>query len=201
MIIQERRNRWTKTLIQVVDNRDHSFDADDENGWFTVCDDHGNFCSHPTRRLAEAHATAPEWCGLCQVLMRARVDQPRFAGYVTRIVAEIHGDMRQPFPWGKQIPRDVGSFSALHDYCDANEYILQVMGDAKALDFSEEGSALVNAVLEEVDDRLAAEAASIRRGECVIHEYTDDTAIRVCVTHYPDFGLNADEVCEGGNQS
>lgn len=41
------------------------------------------------------------------------------------IMAAVHEDMQQPFPWGKQIPRDVGSFSALHDYCDANDYLLE----------------------------------------------------------------------------
>ncbi len=44
--------------------------------------------------------------------------------YADAIMAEIRSDMKQPFPWGKQIPRDVASFSELHDYCDANDYAL-----------------------------------------------------------------------------
>ena len=65
MIIQECKNRATGTVIHVIDNRDHLFDADDLP-WFTVCTDHGTVCSHPTRKLAESHAVVPEWCGDCQ---------------------------------------------------------------------------------------------------------------------------------------
>jgi hypothetical protein len=120
---------------------------------------------------------------------------PRVTEYAGKIMLMIWGDMREPFPWGKQIPRDVGSFSALHDYCDANEYALRVMGEDIALDFTDEGTALVNAVLNEVNQRLAAEAADIAAGKCVFHRFEDDTAIRVCVTHDPDFGLMDDEEC------
>lgn len=82
--------------------------------------------------------------------------------YADKIMALIHEDMRQPFPWGKQIPRDVGSFSALHDYCDANDYVLETMGSI-ALNFDNDVDCeLVNAVETEVDKRLAAEAAEIR---------------------------------------
>jgi hypothetical protein len=83
--------------------------------------------------------------------------------YADKIMAEIHGDMQKPFPWGKQIPRDVGSFSALHDYCDANEYVLEAMGQL-ALNFNSDGdNALVNAVMDEVDSRLRAEAMQLLR--------------------------------------
>lgn len=44
-----------------------------------------------------------------------------------KIMTEIRDDMKTPFPWGKQIPRDVASFSELHDYCDANDYLIDAM--------------------------------------------------------------------------
>jgi hypothetical protein len=66
-IVQERRARSTGTVVQVIDNRDGSFDSGDDNGWFTVCTDHAGVCSHPTRRLAQDWAAAPEqWCPVCQ---------------------------------------------------------------------------------------------------------------------------------------
>jgi hypothetical protein len=74
--------------------------------------------------------------------------------YADAIMKCITDDMLKPFPWGKQIPWDVGSFSAVHEYCDANEYVIDVMG-AVALNFSDEGdNAIVNTVLDEVSERL-----------------------------------------------
>jgi hypothetical protein len=66
-IVSSHRSRITGTQVDIVDNRDGSFDADDDNGWFTVCTDHGGVCSHPTRKLATAWAPVPnEWCPDCQ---------------------------------------------------------------------------------------------------------------------------------------
>lgn len=66
-VIQERRARSTGTVVQVIDNRDGSFDRDDDNGWFNLCVDHGNIVSHETRKLALHWAPAPdEWCPTCQ---------------------------------------------------------------------------------------------------------------------------------------
>jgi hypothetical protein len=67
-VISERRSRTTGTIVQIVDNRDGSFDSDAEgNPWYTVCVDHGGVCSHITRRLAERFAPVPdEWCPDCQ---------------------------------------------------------------------------------------------------------------------------------------
>lgn len=66
-VISSRRARATGTTVLVIDNRDGSFDADDDLGWFTLCEPHGNFCSHPTRKLAEEWAPHPdEWCPTCQ---------------------------------------------------------------------------------------------------------------------------------------
>lgn len=66
-VVSSRRARSTGTVVSVIDNRDGSFDADDDLGWFTLCEDHGGVCSHPTRKLAESWAAAPEdWCPTCQ---------------------------------------------------------------------------------------------------------------------------------------
>lgn len=66
-VVKETRNRQTGTTVQVVDNRDGSFDSDDPNTWFNVCVEHGGVVSHETRRLAEQFAPVPnEWCPTCQ---------------------------------------------------------------------------------------------------------------------------------------
>lgn len=67
MIIQERRARSTKTVVQVVDNREFEIDDDPSVPWYTICVDHGGCVGHPTRRLALHWAPAPEeWCPTCQ---------------------------------------------------------------------------------------------------------------------------------------
>ena len=70
MLISERKNRITKTIIEVWDNRDQSLtEHDGDENWYTVCGDHGNLVSHNTRKLAEYHAAVPEWCDGCQIMM------------------------------------------------------------------------------------------------------------------------------------
>jgi hypothetical protein len=65
-VVSEHRARATGTTVQVVDNRDGSFDFDDLP-WFTVCVDHGGVCSHETRRDAASWASVPDqWCPICQ---------------------------------------------------------------------------------------------------------------------------------------
>lgn len=83
--------------------------------------------------------------------------------YTYRIMRQIHDDMRHPFPWGKQIPRDVGSFSGLHDYCDANEYLIDAVPKNKMLD--DEWVKLLNDVSDAVDRKLASEAIALDTGE------------------------------------
>jgi hypothetical protein len=82
------------------------------------------------------------------------------------IMADILADMRQPFPWGKQIPEDVPGFSELHDYCDANVYLLNRMGDGIAI-YEDEADAeritrTVNAITDEISRRLAERAKTTR---------------------------------------
>lgn len=65
-VISSHRSRSTGTTVDVIDNRDGSFDTGDL-GWFTLCEDHGGVASHPTRKLAVSWAPVPdEWCPECQ---------------------------------------------------------------------------------------------------------------------------------------
>jgi hypothetical protein len=74
--------------------------------------------------------------------------------YADVIMAEIHGDMV-----AGTVPRDVGTFSGLHDHVDANEYLIDNLpGAGGDLDLS-------NAVADEVDRRLAAEALELGTGD------------------------------------
>jgi len=69
-IVQERKNRQTGAVIQVLDNRDQQhFEWDDDypEKWWAVCVDHGFTCSHDTRAHAVGWASEPEmWCDECR---------------------------------------------------------------------------------------------------------------------------------------
>jgi hypothetical protein len=54
------------------------------------------------------------------------------------------------------LPPDVATFSELHDYVDANEYVLDVMGSVTSGD---DDLALASAITSEVDRQLVARAA------------------------------------------
>lgn len=89
-------------------------------------------------------------------------DPSTVAGYAAAIMTAVRHDMAHPFAWGKQIPVDVGSYSALHDYCDANGYVMQTMpesiwGDAE----NDASNELVNAVMDEADRQLRDLAARV----------------------------------------
>lgn len=64
------------------------------------------------------------------------------------IMAEIDADIARG-----QVAADVGSFAELHDYVDANEYLLQAVPD---MDDYAEWIAAHNATADEVNRRLAA---------------------------------------------
>jgi len=67
-VVYTRRARETGLPVSVIDNRDGSFDTDDWP-WATLCEDHGDYCTHETRRLAERFAPVPsQWCATCQQL-------------------------------------------------------------------------------------------------------------------------------------
>lgn len=64
-IVQEAKNRQTKTIVQVLDHRDRD-DLTPEEKWETVCCDHGTTCSHHSKSAAVSFAASPaDWCGLC----------------------------------------------------------------------------------------------------------------------------------------
>lgn len=66
-VIAQHRSRVTGTVVSVIDNRNGSFDVSDDLGWFTLCEDHGGVCSHPTRKLAVFWSSVPDqWCPTCQ---------------------------------------------------------------------------------------------------------------------------------------
>lgn len=79
-VVSFRRNRRTGTLVSVVDNRDGSFECEgygDEPDaapegctWATVCEDHGTYVLHASRKLAVWFAPCPdEWCEECRELV------------------------------------------------------------------------------------------------------------------------------------
>lgn len=102
--------------------------------------------------------------------------------YADQIMALIDSDIAEgQLPHGKRIPADADSFSMLHDYVDANTYLIDVIspdypapehyGDeaADGSKLGEQAQAIVDAenemmnkVSDEVDRRLAARAPAIR---------------------------------------
>jgi hypothetical protein len=90
------------------------------------------------------------------------IDTAAVSRYADRIIAMVHEDMEQRSQDGKQVPRDVASFAALHDYLDANDYLDQA-GVPWGTDpgAGEDGAEMVNAVCAEVSRRL--EAGELRR--------------------------------------
>jgi hypothetical protein len=65
-VVSCHKSQTTGTIVEIVDNRDGSFDCGDLP-WFTVCVDHGGVCSHPTRALATDWGPRPDqWCPDCQ---------------------------------------------------------------------------------------------------------------------------------------
>lgn len=76
--------------------------------------------------------------------------------WTDNIMKEIHSDMMQPFPWGKQIPWDVGVFNKLHDYCDANTYLLDFIPQDNLSwdDYTE----ICDLISDMISGRLAGEA-------------------------------------------
>lgn len=60
--ILRRRCRATGTIVLLL----HAPEADPDQPWETVCDEHGGVCSHETRRVAEGWLSHPdEWCEDC----------------------------------------------------------------------------------------------------------------------------------------
>jgi hypothetical protein len=86
-IASETVSRRTGSTVLLVDNRDESFEAMGDDGlgnsllpcgrWATVCDTHGNYVLHSTRRIAESFVPVPDqFCEEC----RTEDDEPAGAG-------------------------------------------------------------------------------------------------------------------------
>lgn len=68
-----RTNARLGTVIRIVDNRDESFESFEgmedagEASFATLCETHGNYVLHATRKLANDFRTVPEeWCEDCR---------------------------------------------------------------------------------------------------------------------------------------
>jgi hypothetical protein len=85
------------------------------------------------------------------------IDAAAVSSYADRIMVMIREDVERPFPHGKRVPRDIASFTALHDYLDANDYLIQAdvpWGTGPGA--GEDGAEMINAVCAEVSRRLQA---------------------------------------------
>lgn len=59
----QRRARSTGTKVLLVAP---GIEADESEGWLTICEAHAHVISHETRRLAESWMSHPEdWCEEC----------------------------------------------------------------------------------------------------------------------------------------
>lgn len=95
---------------------------------------------------------------LIRIEARSRQQAACINAYADAVMAEIHENMNH-----RQIPRDVGSFSCLHDYCAANDYLMQHVPQNGMS--GEAYTDVCSAVSDEVDRRLAAEALARGSGE------------------------------------
>ena len=69
-IVKKERNRVTRTIVEVIDNRDGKF-AQDGLDWATLCEDHGKQAGHDTRALAiDASRDPSGWCAPCRKAAR-----------------------------------------------------------------------------------------------------------------------------------
>ncbi len=66
-LVEQRKNRLTGMLVSLYHAGQAGLDdADGEEPWSTVCEEHGSIVSHTTLKLARGHLTVPEWCEDCQ---------------------------------------------------------------------------------------------------------------------------------------
>jgi hypothetical protein len=70
-----RRNRQTDTDIELIDNRDESFEVGGYS-WITLCQEHGNYCEHETKALAISWCSAPaDWCAGCEAIITPEAER------------------------------------------------------------------------------------------------------------------------------
>jgi hypothetical protein len=61
-VLIRRRVRATGTHVSLI----YSWDADPDQPWETVCEEHGGVCSHQSRAVATSFMSCPdEWCEDC----------------------------------------------------------------------------------------------------------------------------------------
>src|SRR5215469_2202849 len=110
--------------------------------------------------------------------MDVAMNEDRVEFYATRVLAMIHADMDSPHTEGfKDIPRDIGDFGKLHDYRDANMWVIDAMGDlALPGEDDEAGHDLVNNVIERVHQMLVQEAKLLTNKVKVVVSYPDAEA-------------------------
>jgi hypothetical protein len=71
-LIQRRKNRKTKTNIEVVDGKDSEY-CTEGGRWITLCVDHGFIMNYDTVTAAKKSASLPEdWCEECQKIIEQK---------------------------------------------------------------------------------------------------------------------------------
>jgi hypothetical protein len=71
-LIDQRRNRLTKTLIGLYRSIESGIESDPDLPYVTVCEDHANCVCHETKSAAIAAMTVPDWCEDCGKIMLDR---------------------------------------------------------------------------------------------------------------------------------
>lgn len=81
-LIITRRNRYTGFDVSIYHNEQAGMDCgcgislsqtgkhnEHHDSFSTVCEEHGQICSHRTLMLARAHLALPAWCEVCQEIL------------------------------------------------------------------------------------------------------------------------------------
>lgn len=73
-LIDQRKNRRTKTLIGVYDAQAQGIESDPDLPYATVCEDHGYVVCHYNKTHAIGAMAFPDWCEKCQKILYALFD-------------------------------------------------------------------------------------------------------------------------------
>jgi hypothetical protein len=88
--------------------------------------------------------------------------------YADEIMAEIDDMIAEGWTnsSGEPVPADLASFSQLHEYCDANDLLIEAkVPFGSDLPEGTDPCEMVNAVTDEVTRRLAARAADLQHNK------------------------------------
>lgn len=70
-----RKCRQTGLPVTVGHGDELGLDTVGEGPWYTICDEHSQFCSHTTHTLAKSWAAAPAtWCEMCQETLQEGIE-------------------------------------------------------------------------------------------------------------------------------